>query len=87
MVKAVVDEPDQVQVSEIVTDSSLVIELKVAQEDIGQVIGRHGHTAEAMRTILSAAAKPRKRVTLEIADYNTPSTTSATMLRRKRERP
>ncbi len=69
MAKALVDNPAQVEVTEIAAEQSLVIELKVAKEDIGQIIGKKGRNAEAMRTLLNAAsAKLRKRVILEIID-------------------
>jgi predicted RNA-binding protein YlqC (UPF0109 family) len=69
MAKALVDNPDQVEVTEIAGEQSLVIEVKVAKEDIGRVIGRKGRNAQAMRAILNAASgKLRKRVVLEIID-------------------
>jgi predicted RNA-binding protein YlqC (UPF0109 family) len=69
MAKALVDNPDQVEVTEIAAEQSLVIELKVAKEDIGQIIGKKGRNVQAMRLILNAAsAKLRKRVVLEIID-------------------
>ncbi len=67
--KALVDNPAQVTVKEIKGDNTLVFELKVAGEDIGKVIGKHGRTAQAIRTILIAAsAKERKRSVLEILE-------------------
>ncbi len=67
--KALVDNPDAVQVNEIEGEQTSVIELKVAKEDLGKVIGRQGRTARAMRTILSAAStKLRKRAVLEIIE-------------------
>lgn len=67
--KALVDFPDQVHVSEIEGEQTSVIELKVAKEDLGKVIGKQGRTARAMRTILSAAStKVRKRSVLEIIE-------------------
>ncbi|AEH45110.1 RNA-binding protein (KH domain) [Thermodesulfatator indicus DSM 15286] len=67
--KALVDNPDAVQVKEIEGEQTLVIELKVAKEDLGKVIGKQGRTARAMRTILSAAStKLRKRAVLEIIE-------------------
>ncbi|WP_022667991.1 KH domain-containing protein [Desulfospira joergensenii] len=67
--KALVDNPDQVQVSEIVGDQTSVLELKVAKEDLGKVIGKQGRSARAMRTILSAAStKLKKRTVLEIIE-------------------
>ncbi|MBI2645835.1 MAG: KH domain-containing protein [Deltaproteobacteria bacterium] len=67
--KALVDLPDQVQVEEVVGEQTTVVELKVAKEDLGKVIGKQGRTATAMRTILNAAAtKLRKRCVLEIIE-------------------
>ena len=67
--KALVDNPKQVTVTEIKGNNTSVLELKVAKEDIGKVIGKHGRTAQAMRTILVAAsAKERKRTVLEILE-------------------
>ena len=54
--KSLVDNPDQVHVSEIEGEQTSVIELKVAKEDLGKVIGKQGRTARAMRTILGAAS-------------------------------
>ncbi len=69
MAKALVEHPDQVQVSEIAGENASIIELRTAKEDIGKVIGKRGRNAQAMRTILNAAsAKLRKRVVLEIID-------------------
>jgi uncharacterized protein len=67
--KALVDEPDAVDVTLIEGDNSTVIELRVAEDDLGKVIGKQGRTAKAMRTILSAAsAKEQRRVVLEIVE-------------------
>ncbi len=67
--QALVDEPEQVQVTETETDRLLILELHVAKEDIGKVIGKQGRTARAIRTLLQAAsAKEGKRATLEIVD-------------------
>ena len=67
--QALVDYPDQVSVKEIEGDQTSVIELKVAKEDLGKVIGKQGRTPRAMRTILSAAStKIRKRSVLEIIE-------------------
>jgi predicted RNA-binding protein YlqC (UPF0109 family) len=67
--QALVDHPDQVTVSEIEGSQTSVLELKVAKEDLGKVIGKQGRTARAMRTILSAAsAKVKKRTVLEIVE-------------------
>ncbi len=67
--KALVDNPDQVRVSEIAGEKTSVIELSVAKEDLGKVIGKQGRTAKAMRTILSATStKIRKHSVLEIIE-------------------
>ncbi|MCP4692704.1 MAG: KH domain-containing protein [Desulfobacterales bacterium] len=67
--KALVDSPDEVVVSEVEGNQTSVLELKVAKEDLGKVIGKQGRTARAMRTILSAAsAKVKKRTVLEIIE-------------------
>jgi len=67
--KALVDKPDEVTVTEIEGAQTSVIELKVAKEDLGKVIGKQGRTARAMRTVLSAAsAKINKRSVLEIIE-------------------
>ena len=67
--KALVDNPDVVEVSEVEGNQTSVLELKVAKEDLGKVIGKQGRTARAMRTILSAAsAKVNKRTVLEIIE-------------------
>ncbi len=69
MAKALVDQPDQVQVSEVEGGKTSVIELCVAKEDLGKVIGKQGRTARAIRTILSAAStRVRKRSVLEIIE-------------------
>ncbi|MCF8051832.1 MAG: KH domain-containing protein [Desulfobacterales bacterium] len=67
--QALVDNPDQVSVEEVQGNQTSVLELKVAKEDLGKVIGKQGRTARAMRTILSAAsAKIKKRTVLEIIE-------------------
>lgn len=67
--RALVDEPESVLVNVIEGEKSTILELKVAQDDIGKVIGKHGRIAKAVRTLLSAAAtKTGKRVVLEILD-------------------
>ena len=67
--RALVDNPDDVTVSEVEGNQTSVLELKVAKEDLGKVIGKQGRTARAMRTILSAAsAKVKKRTVLEIIE-------------------
>jgi predicted RNA-binding protein YlqC (UPF0109 family) len=67
--QALVDNPDKVEVSEVLGEQTSVIELRVAKEDLGKVIGKQGKTAKAMRTILSASsAKVHKRTVLEIIE-------------------
>jgi predicted RNA-binding protein YlqC (UPF0109 family) len=67
--RALVDHPDLVSVSEVEGNQTSVLELKVAKEDLGKVIGKQGRTARAMRTILGAAsAKAKKRTVLEIIE-------------------
>lgn len=69
MAKALVDFPDQVKVSQIVGEQTTVIELKVAKEDLGKIIGKEGRTARSLRTILAAVStKLRKRSVLEILE-------------------
>ena len=69
MAQALVDQPDLVQVSEVVGEQTSVIELRVAKEDLGKVIGKQGRTARAMRTLLGAAsAKAKRRAVLEIIE-------------------
>ncbi|HCJ58607.1 KH domain-containing protein [Lutispora sp.] len=65
--KALVDKPDEVKVKEIEGDRSIIIELTVAPEDMGKVIGKQGRIAKAIRTVVkSAAAKTDKKVIVEI---------------------
>lgn len=67
--RALVDKPEDVVVTELEGEQTSVIELKVAKEDLGKVIGKQGRTARAMRTILSAAStKINKRSVLEIIE-------------------
>jgi len=67
--KALVDQPEEVMVSEINGTQSSVIELKVSRDDIGKIVGKHGRTVTAIRTILSAASmKSRKRCILDLLD-------------------
>lgn len=69
MAQALVDHPEQVEVSEVAGEQTSVIELRVAKDDLGKVIGKQGRTAKAMRTILSAAStKLRKRTVMEIIE-------------------
>ncbi len=68
LAKALVEEPDQVQVREVSSRAdSIVIELKVSESDMGKVIGKQGRIAKALRTVVKAAAqRQNKQVTLEI---------------------
>ncbi len=67
--KSLVDSPDQVHVSELEGEQTTILELKVAQEDLGKVIGKEGRTARAMRIILGAAGmKLKRRFNLEIIE-------------------
>jgi len=67
--QSLVDSPDQVEVREVAGEQTTVLELKVAQEDLGKIIGKQGKTAKAIRTILgAAAAKMKKRAVLEILE-------------------
>jgi predicted RNA-binding protein YlqC (UPF0109 family) len=67
--KSLVDNPDDVKVTEIEGEQTAVLELKVAKEDLGKVIGKQGRTARAMRTLLGAAsAKAKRRAVLEIIE-------------------
>jgi uncharacterized protein len=67
--KALVDQPERVQVREVEGEQTTVLELRVAPEDLGKVIGKQGKTARAMRTLLAAAGmKIRKRFVLEILE-------------------
>ena len=67
--RALVDQPEQVSVAEIKGSHSSVLELRVAKSDMGKIIGKHGRTAQAIRTILSAASgKTGARYVLEILE-------------------
>ena len=67
IIKALVDEPDEVEIHVVEGEKSTIFELKVAPPDIGKVIGKNGRIAKAIRTILNAAiAKSGKRISLEI---------------------
>ena len=69
MARALVDKPDEVEINEIEGDVTTILELKVAKEDLGKVIGKQGNTAHAMRSILNATAtKLKKRAVLEIVE-------------------
>ncbi len=67
--KSLVDRPDEVEVTEIEGEQTTVLELKVAREDLGKVIGKQGRTARSIRTILaSAGMKLKKRIVFEIIE-------------------
>ena len=67
LVKSLVDNPDQVLVTEKLEGDSIILELKVADSDMGKVIGKRGRIAKALRTVLKAAAnKDKQKVMLEI---------------------
>jgi len=67
--KALVDHPEDVTIQEIEGEKTTVLELRVAKDDLGKVIGKQGKTARAMRTILNATAtKLKKRAVLEIIE-------------------
>ena len=69
IVKKLVDKPESVVVTEISGETATIVELRVATEDLGKVIGKEGRTARAIRTLLHAAAtKERKRAVLEILE-------------------
>lgn len=69
IVRALVDKPEAVMVTAIEGNQATVLELKVAKEDLGKVIGKQGRTARSLRTIIGAAsAKERRRVVLEIVE-------------------
>ena len=67
--RALVDKPEEVDVAEVAGNQTSVLELRVAKDDIGKVIGKQGRIAQAMRTIVnSVSAKEKKRTVLEIMD-------------------
>lgn len=69
IIKQLVDKPDEVEVCEISGERTVIFELRVGDGDMGKVIGRHGQTARALRTLLMAAsAKQGKRAVLEILE-------------------
>ncbi len=70
IVRALVDKPDQVSINEVCGDHAHVLELSVAKDDLGKVIGKGGAHASAIRTIMAAASgKEKKRYILEIIEY------------------
>jgi len=67
IVKAIVDSPDEVNINEVLGEKSVVFEIKVAQADIGKVIGRNGRIINSIRTLLRAASvKEGKKVSVEL---------------------
>jgi predicted RNA-binding protein YlqC (UPF0109 family) len=69
MARAMVDQPDLVSVTKVDGVHASILELKVAKEDVGKIIGKQGRNADALRTLLkAAAAKSKKRAVLEIVD-------------------
>ena len=69
LARSLVEEPEQVKVTELRRDQAMVLELQVAPPDLGKVIGRQGRTARAMRTVLAAAtARSGRRYILDILD-------------------
>ena len=70
IVQSLVDKPDEVQIKEVVGEHAHVLELRVAKEDLGKVIGKGGAHASAIRTLMAAASgKDKKRYILEIIDF------------------
>jgi len=70
IVKSLVDQPDEVQIKEVVGEHAHVLELRVAKDDLGKVIGKGGAHASAIRTLMAAASgKEKKRYILEIIEY------------------
>ncbi len=69
IVQAIVDHPDKVEITEIIGEHSHLLELRVAKDDLGQVIGKHGANASAIRTLMAAVSgRDKKRYILEIID-------------------
>ena len=69
LARSIVNQPDEVEVTETQNDDAAVFELKVAKEDLGRIIGKQGRTAKSLRTILTAAAaRVDRKVVLEIVD-------------------
>lgn len=69
IVKALVDNPDAVKVAEVTGNNVIIVEVRVDKSDMGKVIGKHGQTASAIRTLLSAtSAKLKRRAVLEIIE-------------------
>jgi predicted RNA-binding protein YlqC (UPF0109 family) len=73
LARQLVNNPDAVDVTETQSDTALVLELKVAKEDLGRIIGKQGRTAKSIRTILNAAAsRTNRKVVLEIVEESEP---------------
>ncbi len=69
IIKGIVDNPDKVEINEIIGEKSSIYEVRVGSDDIGKVIGRQGRNIKSIRTIVNAAAqKDDKRVVIEIVD-------------------
>lgn len=69
LAKSLVNHPDEVEVKEIQGETAVILELRVAKEDLGRIIGKQGRTAKSLRTILNAAAsRTNKKVVLEIVE-------------------
>src|SRR5262245_30956984 len=71
LAKSLVNHPDEVEVKEIQGETAAILELRVAKEDLGRIIGKQGRTAKSIRTILNAAAsRTNRKVVLEIVEEN-----------------
>ena len=71
MAQSLVDQPDEVKVKQVEGDKSIVIELSVAPEDMGKVIGKQGRIAKALRTVVKAgSSKSKKRYVVEIVEHD-----------------
>ena len=71
IIKGIVDNPDKVEINEIIGEKSSIYEVRVDSDDIGKVIGRQGRNIKSIRTIVNAAAqKDDKRVVIEVVDWN-----------------
>jgi predicted RNA-binding protein YlqC (UPF0109 family) len=68
LARQLVDEPDAVRVERVERDDAVVLQLHVAPDDVGKVIGRHGRMARALRTLIRAGGTGRQRVLLEIVE-------------------
>jgi uncharacterized protein len=71
LAQSLVSNPDAVEITESENDGAMVLQLKVAKEDLGRIIGKQGRTAKSMRTLLNtAASRDNRRVLLEIVEEN-----------------